>query len=152
MTSPPGGAIDEFWKEFVAATGTDASYTAWAFGAEDDPEQQTRLGRLVLEGPKRATTGRLADYGNETALPQPGEYSMILDGAGMPLCIVETTRVEVRRLDDVDEGFAWTEGEGDRSLAWWRDAHLGFFERAGTPIDGDTPLVLEWFDVVWPKA
>jgi len=70
----------------------------------------------------------------------------------MPLSIIETTRIEVRRLDDVDEDFAWTEGEGDRSLAWWREAHLGFFERVGTPIDGDTPLVLEWFDVVWPTT
>jgi len=152
MISPQDGAIEEFWTEFVAATGADASYTAWAFGADDDPDQQTRLGRLVLEGPKRATTGRLADYDEEEALPQPGEYSVILDGAGMPLCIIETTRIEVRRLNDVDEDFAWTEGEGDRSLAWWRDAHLGFFERVGTPVDGDTPLVLEWFDVVWPGA
>lgn len=150
MTSPQGGVIEGFWTEFVAATGTDASYTAWAFGADDDRDQQTRLGRLVLEGPKRATTGRLADYEDEEALPQPGEYSVILDGAGRPLCIIKTTRIEVRRLNDVDEDFAWTEGEGDRSLAWWRDAHLGFFERVGTPIDADTPLVLEWFDVVWP--
>jgi len=151
MTSLPGGAVEAFWAEFVAATGTDASYTAWAFGADDDSDQQTQLGRLVLEGSKRATTGRLADYENE-ALPQPGDYSIILDGARMPLCIIETTRIEVRRLDDVDDDFAWAEGEGDRSLAWWREAHLGFFERAGTPIDGDTPLLLEWFDVVWPPA
>ncbi len=151
MTSPPSGPIEDFWAEFVAATGTDTSYTAWAFGAGDDPDQQTRLGRLVLEGPKRATTGRLADYENEEALPKPGEYSIILDGAGTPLCIIETTRIEVRRLDDIDEDFAWIEGEGDRTLAWWRDAHVGFFERVGTPIDPDTPLVLEWFDVVWPE-
>ena len=144
-------AISEFWRAFAKATGTDGPYEAWAFGAEDDPDQQTRLGRLVLEGPKRATTGRLADYEDGEPLPQPGDYSVILDGAGAPLCIIETTRMEVRRFDDVDDDFAWTEGEGDRSLPWWRDAHEQFFAKVGTPVDAHTEMVLEWFDVVWPS-
>ncbi len=145
--------IAEFWEAFCAATGVTSSYTAWAFGADNDPDQQTRLGTLVLEGPKRATAGRLADHDPETdPVPRPGDHSVILDGDGLPLCIIETTRVEIRRFDDVDEDFAWTEGEGDRTLAWWREAHLAFFDRVGTPIDSDTPLVLEWFDLVWPSG
>jgi len=40
---------------------------------------------------------------------------------GNPLCIVEMTEVEVVPYDRVDARFAYEEGE--RSLAYWRDAH-----------------------------
>jgi uncharacterized protein YhfF len=36
-----------------------------------------------------------------------------------------------RRFDDVDEQFAYDEGEGDRSLAYWREAHKCYFTRLG---------------------
>jgi hypothetical protein len=54
----------------------------------------------------------------------------------------------------VDAAFAWDEGEGDRSLAWWQRAHRDFFqrqcERAGVPFSEDLPVVLERFELVWP--
>jgi uncharacterized protein YhfF len=33
---------------------------------------------------------------------------------------------------DVDQAFAFDEGEGDRSLAYWRAAHRRYFSRQGT--------------------
>ncbi len=142
---------ESFWTAFAAASGVDAPYTAWAFGDEKDPQQQTELGSLVREGPKRATTGLLAEYEEEgEALPEVGEYSVILDGFGEPLCVIRTTGVELRPFGEVDEDFAWTEGEGDRTLEWWRQAHLGFFERLGVEIDDGSVMVLERFDLVWP--
>jgi uncharacterized protein YhfF len=68
------------------------------------------------------------------------------------VCIVRTTRVELRRFGEVDEPFAWDEGEGDRSLAYWREAHIGYLASVGITIDDDTPVVLEWFELVWPRA
>ena len=41
-------------------------------------------------------------------------------GAAQPRCVIETTEVTYRRFDDVDAAFAYEEGEGDRSLAYWR--------------------------------
>lgn len=143
--------VADFWAQFSGVVGAAATdFTAWAFGADDDPDQQTRLGRLVLEGPKRATTSRLDDYADEP-MPSVGDHSVILDGAGVPLCIIETTHIEVRRFDEVDESFARSEGEGDWTLRWWRTAHLEYFARVGTPVDDATEMVLEWFDVVWPR-
>jgi uncharacterized protein YhfF len=155
-TGPPGivpGMIEEFWQQYMQATGVDGPYTAWAFGTESEPELATELALLVRDGPKRATTGLLAEY--EAAaepLPQVGDLSVILDGAGVPVCVIRTSRVETRRFGDVDEAFAWDEGEGDRSLAWWRDTHLRLWARSGETVDDDTRLVLEWFDLVYPVA
>ncbi len=77
---------------------------------------------------------------------------MVLDGQDAPVCIVRTTRVELRRFGDVDEQFAWDEGEGDRSLAYWREAHIVYLASVGITIDDDTLVVLEWFELVWPRA
>jgi uncharacterized protein YhfF len=50
----------------------------------------------------------------------------------------------------VDEEFAWTEGEGDRSLGYWREAHIRFFTAGGPPPEDDTEVVLERFGLLWP--
>ena len=109
----------------------------------------TELGLLVRDGPKRATASLRSAYEDGEPIPQAGELSVILDGDGDPLCVIRATHVEIRRFADVDEEFAWTEGEGDRSLAYWRESHIRFFATQGTPLDETTPLVLERFDLLW---
>jgi uncharacterized protein YhfF len=143
-------AVEEFWARFVAATGATASYRAGSF-AEEFPDVATELGLLVRDGPKRATTSRLSEYqGTNEPMPAVGDHWVVTDGEGHPLCVTRTTRVDVARFGDVDEAFAWDEGEGDRTLAWWRQAHLDYFAATGQPVDDDTPVVLERFEVVWP--
>jgi uncharacterized protein YhfF len=110
----------------------------------------TELGLLVRDGPKRATAGLLAEYADGEALPAAGEYSVILDGDGAAVCVIRTTAIEIRRFAEVDADFAWTEGEGDRTLEDWREGHIQFFERAGMPLTDATEMVLERFDLVWP--
>ena len=143
--------IEAFWSAFVAATGIDGPYESWAFGDPSLPDLATGLALLVRDGPKRATAGLASDYEDENgALPKVGDLSVILDGEGSPICVIRTTAVEFRRFGDVDEAFAWDEGEGDRTLEWWRRAHLWFFEQQGIPIDDDTLMVLEHFELLWP--
>ena len=143
-----GLAIEAFWRSFVEETGIDGPYTAWAFG--NDPMMADDLGRLVRDGPKRATTSLLSWYeDDEEPLPAVGALSVILDGGDRPLCVIRTTEVEVRAFGLVDEAFAWVEGEGDRSLAHWRAAHVDFFASEGKPADEDTQVVLETFELLW---
>jgi uncharacterized protein YhfF len=55
--------------------------------------------------------------------------------------------------DEVDAKFAYEEGEGDRSLEYWRDAHWRFFSRTlptiGKEPSVDMPLVCERFRVIY---
>jgi uncharacterized protein YhfF len=152
MTSP---AVETFWRSFVEATGIDGPYSAWSFGIT--AEMADELGRLVRDGPKRATTSLLSWYedpppGEEVEpLPSVGALSVVLDGRGDPICVIRTTKVEVRPIGEVDEAFAWVEGEGDRSLAYWRDVHIRFFASEGRPVEEDTPVVLETFEQLWPN-
>jgi uncharacterized protein YhfF len=46
--------------------------------------------------------------------------------------VIETVELTRRRFDEVDEAFAFDEGEDDRTLASWRTAHRNYFGRQGT--------------------
>jgi uncharacterized protein YhfF len=144
-----------FWNAFARAQGgVDEArfYEAFAFG--DSPALADELAALVLQGTKRATAGALWAYEVEAKLlPRPGELSIVTSGAGVPLCVIETLAVEVLPFDQVDADFAATEGEGDGSLAFWRQAHTAFFSRecaqAGRVFQPDMPVVCERFRLVY---
>ena len=87
-------------------------------------------------------------------LPRAGDRCLVLGGDGRPLAIVRTTDVRVGPLSSVDDRFAWDEGEGDRTRAWWLDAHTRFFSRQctamGLTFSDDIGVVFERFELVWP--
>jgi uncharacterized protein YhfF len=65
----------------------------------------------------------------------------MLDGESRPRFIWRTTEVTVNPLSQVDEAFAWDEGEGDRTRDWRHDAHRRYFgrqaSREGFELDND---------------
>ena len=96
---------------------------AFAFG--DGPALADELLELVIRGVKTATCSTEDEPNTST----PGERWIVLDGRGEPRCVIETTEVTYRRFGEVDASFAFEEGEGDRSLDYWRDAHRDYFGR-----------------------
>jgi uncharacterized protein YhfF len=149
-------AVEAYWRAYLETLPPDSPvreerYEAEPFG--DGPELADELGALILAGTKTATCSALWEWEAEGETPvRPGEKSVVLDGGGRPLCIIETTEVEVRRFDEVDETFAREEGEGDLSLEYWRGAHRRFFGRTlpkiGRGFAEDMPLVFERFRVI----
>jgi uncharacterized protein YhfF len=71
----------------------------------------------------------------------------VLDGHGAPRCVIESTEVTYRRYSEVDAKFAFDEGEGDRSLKYWREAHREYFSRQGS-FSEDMMLMCERFRLV----
>ena len=53
----------------------------------------------------------------------------------------------MRRFDEVDRSFAFDEGEGDRTLEYWRRAHSPYFTRRGA-FSPDMLLWCERFRVI----
>jgi uncharacterized protein YhfF len=117
---------------------------SFAFG--DSAEMADALLTLVLAGTKKATCGAMADY-DGVALPRPGQRSIVLDGLGRPVCVIETTDVICQRFDEVDDAFAREEGEDDMSLSSWRENHKSYFSRNGGFAPG-MMLVCERFRLV----
>jgi uncharacterized protein YhfF len=147
-----------FWNEFTQATGganEERFYEAFFFG--DGEEMASELAELVLRGTKQATAGSLWAYEEEgQPLPRPGGLSIVTDWSGQPLCVIETRSVEVVAFHEVTAAFAAAEGEGDGSLAFWKQAHREFFTRdcarIGKQFTESMPVVCERFAVVYRAA
>jgi uncharacterized protein YhfF len=152
--SPRYPDTDALWQAFRRYAGLDHdNYFVGSFG--DSPEMATKLADLVIAGIKRATASLARDYGEGgEPTPRPGDFVIMLDGEGCPRFIWRTTEATIKRLSEVDEAFAWDEGEGDRTREWWLDAHRRYFARQATrerfEIDDAILTVFERFEVVWP--
>ena len=123
---------------------------AWAFGVEPD-----LLAELVFKGEKTATASAYDLYALEDEpLPQEGTFDVILDSQDQAVCIVEVTKVSVQPFKQVSADHAYKEGEGDKSLAYWRQVHEEYFtewlEEAGLTFTPDSKVVLEEFRKVYP--
>ena len=80
---------------------------------------------------------------------------MVTDWNGIPVCIIEITSVTKCKYNEVTAEFAALEGEGDKSLAWWRKAHWSFFSKECEELNISPSevmlLVLEEFETVYPQ-
>ena len=123
-----------------------ADANTFSFG--DSPEMANHLLDLVLAGIKTATCGALRDFPEGSAArPQVGRRDVVLDGRGRRAAVIETVEVAIRRFDQVDEQFAFEEGEGFRMLVEWREGHRAYFERNGG-FSLDMALLCERFRLV----
>lgn len=142
----------EMWSAFCRETGLDEAtpYEAWAFGGAPD-----ELAELVVKGIKTGTASGydLYQLPGEEPLPEVGEYSVILDSQDRAQCIIQTTAVSIHPFSEVSADHAWKEGEGDRSLAYWRQVHEDFFTEdfasCGLTFTKDSRIVCEEFRVVY---
>jgi uncharacterized protein YhfF len=112
----------------------------FAFG--DSPALADELAALVLSGIKTATCWAAV----EGRKAEVGKLTVMLDGAGRPLAVIETVELTQRRFGEVDAAFAFDEGEDDRSLASWRKEHRRYFTRLGQYTD-DMLLYCERFKI-----
>jgi len=142
----------DMWQAFIALHpgAADAPYEARAYG--DDPDE---LARLTLAGTKRATASAHALYGLDgDPLPQAGQYSVVLDSRDEAVCVIRNVRVHILPYREVDARHAFLEGEGDRSLRYWREVHERFFRREmagyGLEFTEDIAVVCEEFEVMYP--
>lgn len=149
-------SVRKLWQEYLTANGeeeatTNKRYTSWHFC--DNRRDANELVELVLQGVKRATASLYACYEYEQEeVPKEGDYSIITDWDGIARCIIETIRIQLVPFGQVTPEFAATEGEGDKSLEYWRRVHLECFTRdmaimGGEPSE-DMLVVCEEFKVV----
>lgn len=142
----------ELWQEFCESKQVDiqTGYEAWAFGGAPD-----KLAQLVLQGTKTGTASayELYDLDDSEPMPKEGDYSVILNSKEEAVCVIRTTKLYTKPFDEVSEEHARKEGEGDKSLAYWRTVHEEFFsdclKEYGRTFDEKMPVLCEEFEVVY---
>lgn len=143
---------EEMWIEYKKINDSiKGEYEAWAFGVDAD-----LLADLVLRGEKTATASAYPLYEIENEpLPKVGEYSIILDSKNNAICIIQTTKVYVEEFKEISEEHAFKEGEGDKSLSYWRKCHKDFFTmcmtEVGKEFSEDMKVVCEEFKLEFVK-
>lgn len=143
--------IEKYWQDFISEQPEykERSYTAWQFGVDPD-----ELAQLVIEGKKTLTCSGFKEYEVENEkLPEIGDVSIVLGEADRPKCIIENTQVYTLAFKDAGEDIAYKEGEGDRTLSYWRGAHLNFFEplykSIGLEFNESEKIVVEEFKMIY---
>ena len=141
---------EQMWSEYKKINNNiKDEYEAWSFGVESD-----LLVDLVLRGEKTATSSAYQIYEIENEpLPAVGKYNIILDSKNRAICIIKTTKVYVEEFKKVSKDHAFKEGEGDKSLAYWRKCHEEFFKmcmnKVNKEFSEEMKVVCEEFKVVF---
>ncbi|MCR5099260.1 MAG: ASCH domain-containing protein [Lachnospiraceae bacterium] len=136
---------EELWEK----SGIFGTYEAWPFGEAPD-----ELADLVVQGTKTATCSAYDLYIiNDEPLPKAGDYSVILNSKEEAVCIIKTTKAYVTEFINVSAEHAFKEGEGDRSLEYWRKVHVNFLTNelasVNKAFNENTKVLCEEFEVVY---
>ena len=146
-------SVIKIWEDYlVSIDDTNKSYTSWHFC--DNEKDANELAKLVREKVKRGTTSLYYFYELENEeLPKEGNCSVITDWNGIAQCIIKTKKVTIRAFKDISEEFAKIEGEGDKSLKYWRQVHVDSFTRESKRheivFSQNTLVVFEEFEMVY---
>lgn len=156
VVPPDPESVAALWAAYTSAAGgaDDAGGPDDVFCFGDSLEQADRLAGLIVDGPKRATVGMVADFAEGETPPFVGGRSVFTWGDGSAAGVIRTVEVRVGAFGTVDAAFAWDEGEGDRSLASWLEGHERYFRRRcaalGLEFSDEVELYFERFELVWP--
>jgi uncharacterized protein YhfF len=86
-------------------------------------------------------------------MPKVGTLFIVTDWHGEAKAIIEVTKLEQIRFKDVGEAFAYAEGEGDRSLAYWRKVHQAYYtremEKVGAHFNENMLILCAYFKLIF---
>ncbi len=150
---------EKMWEEFLLnKTEYIGRELSESYYFCDNKEDADELANLVVSGIKTANTSLYELYeleDEEESIPREGELSIITDFSGNALAVIENISVRIIPFNKVSEEFAYKEGEGDRTLSYWRKVHRDFFtkelEKYSKEFNEDMLVVLEEFKVVYKR-
>jgi uncharacterized protein YhfF len=156
-TGPIPDAVKRYQEQFSSSLSGERATPARfvepvAFGFT--PQDATEISKLVINGIKTATGSLLWSYqADGKPLPSVGDLWVVIDGESKPVCVAQTTNVEIVSFNEVPEIYARLGGEGDRSLGSWRRMYRKYLvlecKRIGREPVVTAPMVMERFEVVY---
>ena len=116
----------------------------WKFSSDNE-----KLISLVLNGEKRATTSLYNEYiKNKEPLPKIQQRSIILHEDNTDACLIEIENVIITEFKNITGELAFIEGEGDKSLEYYRNEHYKIFKNIDSNFSDESKVVFEIFRVI----
>lgn len=119
------------WGDFLDAHLEFASEDAPRVVHFCDNEKDADIcANLVCKDVKRATSHSLLGIQNrKESMPKIGDFAVVTDWSGKAKCIIRTTSVRLVPYFAVNSDHARKEGEGDKSLEYWKKTHWDYYTR-----------------------
>lgn len=151
----PNQSVKKMWNDYHNSIGIVAPGEPISDSFCSNEKDCNELAELVNKGIKRATASALwAIEKTGSKIPAVGEIFIVKDWAGNAACIVQTSKITITPFNEVTEAQAFREGEGDRSLKYWREVHIAFyqaeFKDLGLKFEDSMPIVFEEFERIFP--
>ena len=147
--------IEKYWKQFLKYhpeyTGTEIPQSFYFCDNEKDANE---CADLVVQSVKRATSTSLRYFEKQKErFPKVEDLYIITDWFGNPKAVVEVKKVEILRFEEITSEHAYIEGEGDKSLDYWRRVHWEYYTREMKQWNEQPTeqmlIVYEQFDRIW---
>lgn len=149
-------SVYKMWEDFTGLNPGfgDNSYTSWYFCNTENCAN--KLAELVKKGIKKGTTSLFYWYEKgEENLPKVNQFSIVTNWNGIARCIIRTKMIYILPFKKFTEELAFIEGEGDKSLEYWRKVHKEYFteELRNQPVKftENLKILFEEFEPVYPK-
>lgn len=150
-------SVENIWTEFLKETPDNLNKkTPLSFYFCDNKKDADECAELVVKGIKQATATSLWWFEtNKEPLPKVGDQYIVTDWDGNAKAVIETTKIEQTPYNKITPEFAATEGEGDKSLAYWKKVHEAYYKREMEPVGDqfseEMIIVCEYFKTIYPK-
>ena len=122
----------------------------------DNEKDANQCAELVCKDIKRATSHSLLGLQlRGESLPKIGDFKIVTNWKGEAKCVIRTTAVKMLPYFTIHAEHARLEGEGDKSLEYWKNVHWDYYTRELAPF-GKTPkesmiVVFERFEKLYQR-
>ena len=150
-------SVEILWNNYIADNPENKNMEIpISFYFCDNEIDADDCAQLVVKGIKRATATSLWWYEkNNEPLPRIGDKYIVTDWNGNAKAIIETIKIEQVPYNKITSEFAEIEGEGDKSLEYWKQVHKEYYTREMKPFneqfDENMIIVCEHFKTVYLK-
>lgn len=147
--------MTKYWKEFQSINIDYANVEQPSnFYFCDNKRDADECAELVVKKIKQATSPSVWWFEkNNEPLPKIGDIAIVTNWEGSPKAIIRTTKVEIVKFKDITEQYAHIEGEGDKSLEYWKKVHWDYYQNEmkgfNESPNEEMAIVCEYFETIW---
>lgn len=147
--------IECYWKKFQEQNAEYASISQPpSYFYCDNKKDADECAELVVNKIKQATSPSVWWFEKyHEPFPQVGDLAIITNWDGVARAIVRTTKVEFVEFRRISSAYAYIEGEGDRSLDYWKKVHWEYYANEMKAFEEhpseEMVIVCEYFETIW---
>ncbi|MDU8884880.1 ASCH domain-containing protein [Yeosuana sp. MJ-SS3] len=150
-------SVESLWNDFLKDNPNNSiKKQPITYHFCDNEHDANECVELVVQGIKQASATSLWWYQkHQEPLPKIGDQHIITDWNGHARAIIEITKVTPKPYQEITHEFAEIEGEGDKSLEYWRRVHEAYYTREmqpyGKKFNEDMIIVCEYFKTIYKQ-